>query len=84
MDGPEADALTPDLYVMTPTILGSLLLPFLGALFYLSNSTQRRQSMFILVALAVIAGLAQSVMQATIHVRSRNCVPVPCVLTSSR
>jgi hypothetical protein len=53
---------------MTPTVLGSLLLPFLGALFYLSSSTQRRQPMFILVVLAVVSGLAQSIMQATIHV----------------
>jgi hypothetical protein len=65
-----ADGLDTDLYVLTPTVLGSLLLPFLCAIFYLSNPTQRRQPMFILVALAVVTGLAQSIMQATIHVRA--------------
>jgi hypothetical protein len=55
---------------MTPTILGSLLIPFLIALLYCSNAHQRRTPMFLLVVLAVVTGLAQSVMQATIHVRT--------------
>jgi hypothetical protein len=54
---------------MTPTVLGSLTLPLLLALFYLSNARQRRGPMFICVALATLLQIAQSIQQATIHVR---------------
>jgi hypothetical protein len=54
---------------MTPTVLGSLTLPLLLALFYLSNARQRRTPMFLCVALAILLQLAQSIQQATIHVR---------------
>jgi hypothetical protein len=55
---------------MTPTVLGSLLLPFLLALFYFSNNKQRRTPMFICVLLAVLLCLAQSIQQAVLHVSS--------------
>jgi hypothetical protein len=71
-----------DLYVMTPTVLGSLTLPILLALFYLSNARQRRSPMFILVALATFLQIVQSVEQATVHVRPPTSSAMPLSRTS--
>jgi hypothetical protein len=59
-----------DIYLMIPTVLGSLLLPFLVALFYFSNSHQRRSAMFACVTLSVVFAVMQAVNQAVLEVRS--------------
>jgi hypothetical protein len=55
---------------MIPTMLGSLLLPFLVALFYFSNSHQRRTAMFACVTLSVVLAIMQAVDQAVLEVPS--------------
>jgi hypothetical protein len=57
-----------DTYLMTITVLGSLLLPFFFALFYFSASRLRRTPIFICVVLSVASALVYAALEIVLQV----------------